>query len=135
MWKTLVTAFALVALVAGCGDDDERAADVEAFCVNFQQEQGTGVELSSQSAIGEALAFFENLDADAPEEIEDDLDTLTSGLETIAEAFAESDGTEGLDALEAIEDAGDVSLDELSESATAVEDFALENCEDIEATG
>jgi hypothetical protein len=133
MWKMLGITVSMLALVlAGCDGDDERPEDVQAFCAAFQQQTLVTGGFADRETVTDALAFFESLDRQAPAEIETELATLTAGLEVIVEAFEDFEGAEGAEALDAVEQAADVSLDELAQAAATVEEFAAENCEDVD---
>jgi hypothetical protein len=60
-----------------------------------------------------------------------DASTVVEGLEELVDALAEFDGVEGEAALEAVQGATDVDLEELAESIDAVDEYASQNCDGV----
>lgn len=144
MAKLIGSLFIASIVLAGCGDDDDDqavASETEAFCAEFQQTGATGSGIATgfggatDTSVGEALVYFRRLEDTAPEEISDEVATVTEGLSSLSEAFAEFQGVEGEEAFEAVSQAAEVDLEEVRRAAEDVEGYARNNCEDVDTSG
>lgn len=141
MAKLIGSLFIASIVLVGCGDDDQAVApEAEAFCAEFQQTGTTGSGIATgfggatDTSIGEALVYFRRLEDAAPEEISDEVTTVTEGLNSLSEAFAEFQGVEGEEAFAAVSEAAEVDLEEIRRAAEDVEAYARNNCEDVDTS-
>lgn len=131
MKTLLVIPVALSALLlTACGDDAE-VETAPTFCSEFSSPAASA-SFGSEAEIAEAATFFRQLQRSAPEEISPQVATVADGLESIGEAFGQLDGAGGVDAIQGVQEAADVDLDEVSRAAQEVREYAAENCEDVE---
>lgn len=134
MNRLLVAPLALSALLlTACGEDAE-VETAPTFCSEFNSPAATG-SFGTQAEIAEAATFFRQLQRTAPEEISPRVATVADGLESMGEAFADLEGAGGLDAIQGVQEAAGVDLDEVSRAAEDVRQYAAENCEDVEPAG
>lgn len=117
-------------LLAGCAED-EQPQDVEAFCADFTTPTAIG-GFTTRAEITQAATFFRQLEQSAPEEIAPQVSTVADGLDAMVEAFADVEGADGLDAVQGVQEAAGVDLDELGRAAEDVQEFAVENCDDVD---
>lgn len=124
----------LLALVAGCGDDDDAAGG--SFCDRAQavdrqfdalDEEFGGNDLPSAAALDEAADVIADLADGAPDEIQGDLTTFADGIREIVDLFAEIDLTDA-EALSDPENAAALqAMNERMEGLDAEMDEATEN--------
>lgn len=133
MKTPLVVPLALSALLlTACGEDAEVVETAPTFCSEFSSPAASA-SFGSEAEIAEAATFFRQLQRSAPEEISPQVATVADGLETVGEAFGDLDGAGGVDAIEGVQEAAGVDLDEVSRAAQEVREYAAANCEDVDA--
>jgi len=95
----LLAVLALGFGLSGCGDDDDGDGDVEAYCedtlaietipepdIDFESmSEEEQAEAAKEFASEELVPLAEKIQANAPEEIADDIDTLVAAVDEIAE--------------------------------------------------
>lgn len=116
---------------AACGDNDDTDGSAEAFCDRAEAlgDFGGSITLGDQGALEEGADRIEALADDAPEEIADELRTLTNAISSFASNLAGADPADPqaqLDAVSSLFD--DVSGQELDEALGAVQDFSQREC-------
>lgn len=134
------SALALAALLAGaglagCGSDDDDAAE---FCEKFRTFEDEQEQLAQdnvdnpedvdfedlQAQFADAADDVESLNDTAPEEIADDVETATEAV------TAQNEAVQAASSLEEVEDdTGSVSEDELEAADGRVEDWIQDNCD------
>ena len=144
----MVAGVALVALVAltGCAEEGEE------YCQTLAEEQKTLTELADSSADGgdvltPTLESFERLQATAPEELQDEWETLVVAYEALSDAVDEAgidpaeyrpdDLPKGLSEAEAerlASVASKLASTRVTEAAAGVQQHAVEVC-DVDFTG
>lgn len=136
----------LIALGAGCGGDDDDVSAGGGFCDKARaldaematlEGQFEGDEMPSGEVFEQTADAIGDLAADAPEEIESDLEALAEGVGEIAEIFSDID----LNDPEALSDPANAeklqamgermeALDEtVGESSERVEEYLAEECD------
>ena len=108
--RVLVGSTALVALVAGCGDDDDSSGDVEAYCAAVAE-----IDSSRDVPTVEQMEAIKDV---APDEISDDIDF-------VADAFIEGIENGNLEEVFEDEEVG-------ARLENSIEPFEQENCPDNE---
>ncbi|HEV2756855.1 MAG TPA: hypothetical protein VG318_13895 [Actinomycetota bacterium] len=120
--RLLLLLLALVAVLAACGGDDGGGSeaggsdggggDAQAFC--SKQEELDSLDTADPE---EMSAAIDDLVADAPEEISDDIQLIADTLEQLQDASSPED-LEGVD------------TDELEAASERIESWVEENCEE-----
>ncbi|MDQ3913837.1 MAG: hypothetical protein M3323_00685 [Actinomycetota bacterium] len=108
----LVLVLVIVALSAACGGDDEGGGSAQAFCDN--QEEMDAIDTADPEAMAEAI---DELAADAPDEISDDVQLIADTLQD-------------LDEVDTPEEAEALNSSELQEASERIEEWVDENCEE-----
>lgn len=108
----MVLLLVIVALFAACGGDDGGGSEAQAFC--DKQEELESLDTADPEAMANAI---DDLVADAPEEISDDIQLIADTLED-------------LENIDTPEEAEDLNTDELEAASERIEKWVDENCEE-----
>lgn len=127
---SLVVVLMLAALAAcGGGGGD---SDTEAFCDDAQDfsDDFENLDPSDAEGLESATDRLEDLADNAPEEIEDDVETLSEAFGGFARAFADADEGDPVAQLEAVQRLFEEhSGEEIDEAVSNLQDFAQEECD------
>ena len=134
--KTTIAALAGAAVLAlaGCGGDD---GDVEAFCDQADEAQALGADLaaplqggdldSAKQAIDEASAKLDEVADQAPDEISEDITTVTDYVNDLNDSIQDAKSPEDL--LKLSQDL-QANAEEVTEAGNNVETYITENCDE-----
>ncbi|MDQ4024000.1 MAG: hypothetical protein M3217_00695 [Actinomycetota bacterium] len=110
--RPMVLLLLIAALFAACGGDDGGGGDAQAFC--DKQEELDSLDTADPEAMAQAI---DELVADAPEEISDDIQLIADTLEE-------------LENVDTPEEAENLDTEELEAASGRIEDWVDENCEE-----
>lgn len=136
-WAAVAAIVALAGTGAACGGDDEDTAD---FCEKYRQYEDQNEQVSEQFQddpenvdLEEAKQVFtdvanqiEDLAGEAPEEIQDDVETVSQAVTDFADQVEQAEDPEQF--AETVLQAGDES-EEVDEAGSRIDDWVQDNCD------